>query len=70
MAAEAGAQLSGMEFSSHYTIAPAFSTMARGMSYAYATYYGAKKNRWTCRNRPAATARLPAPCWKARSIVI
>jgi L-aspartate oxidase len=43
MAAEAGAALSGMEFSSHYTIAPEFSTMARGMSYVYATYYGADK---------------------------
>jgi succinate dehydrogenase/fumarate reductase flavoprotein subunit len=40
MAAEAGVELSGMEFSSQYCIAPAFSTMARAMSYAYATYYG------------------------------
>jgi succinate dehydrogenase/fumarate reductase flavoprotein subunit len=40
MAAEAGVELSGMEFSSQYIVAPAFSTMARGMSYAYATYYG------------------------------
>ena len=40
MAAEAGVALSGMEFSSQYIVAPAFSTMARGMSYAFATYYG------------------------------
>jgi succinate dehydrogenase/fumarate reductase flavoprotein subunit len=40
MAAEAGVGLSGMEFTSQYVIAPAFSTMARSMSYAYATYYG------------------------------
>jgi succinate dehydrogenase/fumarate reductase flavoprotein subunit len=40
MAAEAGTELSGMEFTSQYVIAPAFSTMGRGMSYAYATYYG------------------------------
>jgi L-aspartate oxidase len=40
MAAEAGAELSGMEFTSQYVIAPAFSTMGRSMSYAYATYYG------------------------------
>jgi len=40
MAAEAGVELSGMEFTSQYTVAPAFSTMARSMSYAYATYYG------------------------------
>jgi len=40
MAAEAGVELSGMEFTSQYVIAPAFSTMGRSMSYAYATYYG------------------------------
>jgi succinate dehydrogenase/fumarate reductase flavoprotein subunit len=39
MAAEAGVELSGMEFTSHYTVAPAFSTMARGMAYVFATYY-------------------------------
>ena len=38
MAAEAGAELSGMEFSACYTVAPAFSTMTRSMSYAFATY--------------------------------
>ncbi len=38
MAAEAGAELSGMEFSTYYTVAPAFSTMTRSMSYAFATY--------------------------------
>lgn len=43
MAAEAGAELSGMEFSSQYIVAPAFSTMARGMSYAYARYYDAEQ---------------------------
>lgn len=39
MAAEAGAELSGMEFSAAFTIAPAHSTMTRTMSYAFATYY-------------------------------
>lgn len=39
MAAETGVALSGMEFSSQYTIAPAFSTMTRAMSYVFATYY-------------------------------
>jgi succinate dehydrogenase/fumarate reductase flavoprotein subunit len=29
-----------MEFTGQYVIAPAFSTMGRSMSYAYATYYG------------------------------
>jgi succinate dehydrogenase/fumarate reductase flavoprotein subunit len=39
MAAEAGAQLSGMEFATYYTVAPVRSTMTRSMSYAFATYY-------------------------------
>jgi succinate dehydrogenase/fumarate reductase flavoprotein subunit len=39
MAAEAGAELSGMEFTAAYTIAPQHSTMTRSMSYAFATYY-------------------------------
>ena len=38
MAAEAGVDLSGMEFSAYYTVAPAFSTMTRSMSYAFAIY--------------------------------
>ncbi|MET0283122.1 MAG: FAD-binding protein [Polyangiales bacterium] len=42
MAAEAGVPLSGMEFSNQYVIAPAFSTMARTMSYAWANYYDAE----------------------------
>lgn len=39
MGAEVGADLSGMEFSSYYTIAPARSTMTRSMSYAFARYF-------------------------------
>jgi L-aspartate oxidase len=39
MAAEAGATLSGMEFTAAYTVAPKHSTMTRTMSYAFATYY-------------------------------
>lgn len=41
MAAEAGAVLSGMEFSNYYTLAPAYSTMARSMSYLFGTYFDA-----------------------------
>ena len=41
MAAEAGAVLSGMEFSNYYTLAPAYSTMARSMSYLFGTYVDA-----------------------------
>ena len=39
MAAEAGAELSGMEFTNAYCIAPAHSSMTRAMSYVFATYY-------------------------------
>jgi succinate dehydrogenase/fumarate reductase flavoprotein subunit len=57
-----------MEFSSHYTIAPAFSTMARGMSYVYATYYGADKKpldlpKEAGRNRALARAMLAGPVY-------
>lgn len=39
MAAEAGVDFSGMEFSTYHTVAPAHSTMTRSMSFAFATYY-------------------------------
>lgn len=39
MAAEAGASLSGMEFSAFYTVAPVRTSMTRAMSYAFATYF-------------------------------
>lgn len=38
MAAEAGAEMSGMEFTAAYTIAPAHSTMTRSMAYSFAIY--------------------------------
>ncbi|MEI9992513.1 MAG: FAD-binding protein [Rhizomicrobium sp.] len=41
MAAEAGARLSGMEFTSYYTVAPAWSSMTRSMSFAFARYFDA-----------------------------
>ncbi|GBR02828.1 FAD-dependent oxidoreductase [Acetobacter oeni] len=39
MAAEAGAGMSGMEFSSVFTVAPARTTMTRTMIYSFAHYY-------------------------------
>jgi succinate dehydrogenase/fumarate reductase flavoprotein subunit len=39
MAVEAGADLSGMEFSNHYSLAPAFSSVTKGRFYSYATFY-------------------------------
>lgn len=41
MAAEAGAELSGMEFSNYYGIAAAGSTMSRSMIYTFGDYYNA-----------------------------
>ncbi|WP_445548458.1 FAD-dependent oxidoreductase, partial [Frankia sp. CiP1_Cm_nod1] len=41
MAVEAGAELSGMEFSNYYTLSPAWSTMTRSMSYLFGTYFDA-----------------------------
>ncbi|SDI41533.1 Succinate dehydrogenase/fumarate reductase, flavoprotein subunit [Pseudomonas flavescens] len=41
MGVEAGAELSGMEFSSYYCIAPANSTMTRSMVYTFGRYFDA-----------------------------
>lgn len=41
MAAEAGADLSGMELSNYYTIAPARSNMTRSMAYSFGRYFDA-----------------------------
>lgn len=41
MGAELGAELSGMEFSSYYCIAPAGSTMTRSMVYTFGRYFDA-----------------------------
>jgi hypothetical protein len=38
MAAEAGAELAGMEFSCYYTVAAAHSTMTRSFPFVYGTY--------------------------------
>jgi succinate dehydrogenase/fumarate reductase flavoprotein subunit len=56
----AGVVLSGMEFSSQYCIAPAFSTMARTMSYAYATYYGPDQRPLDIPMAPGASTRAIA----------
>lgn len=60
MAVEAGAELSGMEFTSQYCIAPAFSTMARSMSYSYATYYGPDLQPLDIPAGPGGTTRVLA----------
>ncbi|MFD0533054.1 hypothetical protein ACFQY7_03980 [Actinomadura luteofluorescens] len=40
-AAEAGAELSGMEFSNAYAIAPAFTSVTKTAFYSFATFYHA-----------------------------
>lgn len=39
MAVEAGADLSGMEFTNYYTVAPAGTTMTRSMAYSFGLYF-------------------------------
>jgi L-aspartate oxidase len=58
MAAEAGAEMSGMEFTAAYTIAPAHSTMTRSMAYAFATYYDAAGHELDLPFGPDQTVRL------------
>ncbi|MBW5440171.1 FAD-binding protein [Bradyrhizobium canariense] len=58
MAAEAGAEMSGMEFTAAYTIAPAHSTMTRSMAYAFATYYDVDGYELDLPFGPEQTVRL------------
>jgi len=44
MAAELGAELSGMEFSSVYGMAPGFGAQTKGRMYQFATYYDGDRN--------------------------
>jgi succinate dehydrogenase/fumarate reductase flavoprotein subunit len=58
MAAEAGAELSGMEFCSYHTVSPIFSTMTRSMSYAFATYFDAGGRELPVPQGPESTPAL------------
>jgi succinate dehydrogenase/fumarate reductase flavoprotein subunit len=58
MAAEAGAELSGMEFCSYHTVSPIFSTMTRSMSYAFATYLDASGRELPIPQGPDSTPAL------------
>jgi len=66
MAVEAGAELSGMEFTGYYTIAPAHTGMTRSMSYAYATYFDAAGHELGIGSGPAATPALAAALLKGK----
>jgi succinate dehydrogenase/fumarate reductase flavoprotein subunit len=58
MGAEVGADLSGMEFSSYYTVSAARSTMTRSMSYAFARYFDADGRELDIPAGPDATRAL------------
>jgi L-aspartate oxidase len=58
MAAEAGAEMSGMEFTAAYTIAPAHSTMTRSMAYSFAVYSDADGRRLDLPFGPEQTSHL------------
>ncbi|WP_394792516.1 FAD-dependent oxidoreductase [Rhodoferax sp.] len=60
MAAEAGAELSGMEFSNYYTVAPKFSSMTRSMSYVFARYFDASGRELPIAPGPNQTVTLAA----------
>jgi len=60
MAAEAGAELSGMEFSNFYTVAPRFSSMTRAMSYVFARYFDAAGRELDIPDGAAQTNALAA----------
>lgn len=66
MAAEAGADLSGMEFTNYYTVAAKGSTMTRSMSYAFATYYDEDGNIIPIPAGPDTTRPLAAALLKGR----
>lgn len=60
MAAELEAELSGMEFTSAYTVAPHFSSMTRAMSYVFARYFDASGRELPIPAGPASTHALAA----------
>ncbi|MEI9930293.1 MAG: FAD-binding protein [Rhizomicrobium sp.] len=64
MAAEAGARLSGMEFSSYYTVAPAWSTMTRAMSFAFARYFDSAGRQLATPSGPDVTHAVAAELLK------
>ncbi len=64
MAAEAGARLSGMEFTSYYTVAPAWSTMTRAMSFAFARYFDAAGHELPIPPGPDVTPAVAAELLK------
>lgn len=58
MAVEAGADLSGMEFTNYYTVAPARTAMTRSMAYSFARYFDADDRELDIPPGPDANRRL------------
>jgi len=58
MAAEAGAELSGMEFTNYYTVAPKHSSMTRSMSYVFARYFDASGRELPIPSGPGSVPAL------------
>lgn len=67
MAAEAGATLSGMEFSAQYTTAPLHTSMNKGVPYAWASFYREDGELLDTDNKDryvvVAKALLEGPVW-------
>ncbi|MFZ1994881.1 MAG: FAD-binding protein [Solirubrobacteraceae bacterium] len=66
MAAEAGAEFSGMEFSNSYAISPTFGTVTKTAFYKFATFYtdeGVLEGAGGQRRSPIATALLRGPVY-------
>jgi succinate dehydrogenase/fumarate reductase flavoprotein subunit len=67
MAAEAGATLSGMEFSAQYACAPKDTSLSKGVPFAWASYYRQDGTRIDTANQerfaPVAKALLEGPVW-------
>jgi succinate dehydrogenase/fumarate reductase flavoprotein subunit len=66
MAAEAGADFSGMELTNYYTVAARGSTMTRSMPYAFATYYDEDGDVIPMPAGPDTTRPLAAAMLKGR----
>jgi len=58
MAAEVGAELSGMEFSAQYAIAPAFGAQTKGLMYQFASYSTGDGTVLAVGRTPAGTVAL------------
>jgi succinate dehydrogenase/fumarate reductase flavoprotein subunit len=66
MAAEAGAVLSGMEFSSQYATAPKPSALNKGLPFAWASFFREDGSRLETEGKDRYTVS-PRRCWRDRS---